>query len=140
MLYFDTSALLPYYREEQASERVQELLFAQSRPVLISHLTEVEVASTLARWVRMGELNESQANQIESAYHDDVNHGRFLLRPMESVHFERATYWISMRKTSLRTLDALHLACAEYARACLITEDDALLHAAKFFGLDARHA
>lgn len=140
MLYFDTSALLPYYREEQASERVQELLLAQSQPVLISHLTEVEVASALARWVRMGELSEPEANCIESAFHDDVSHGRYLLRPVESFHFERATYWISMRKTSLRTLDALHLACAEYSRACLITEDDALLHAARFFGLDARHA
>lgn len=54
MLYFDTSALLPYYRREHASERVQALLLSQSQPVLISHLTEVEVASALARWVRMG--------------------------------------------------------------------------------------
>jgi predicted nucleic acid-binding protein len=54
MLYFDTSALLPYYRQEQASEQVQALLSVQRQPVLISHLTEVEVASALARWVRTG--------------------------------------------------------------------------------------
>lgn len=48
MLYFDTSAILPYYRQEHASDRVQALLESQTQPVLISHLTEVEVASAPA--------------------------------------------------------------------------------------------
>lgn len=138
MLYFDTSALLPYYRQEEASERVQTLLLAQSQPVLISHLTEVEVASALARWVRMGELDDAGANRIESAFLEDVRYGRFVRCPVELVHYQRAIHWIGTRKTSLRTLDALHLACAEQQLACLITEDDALLSAALFFGLDAR--
>lgn len=140
MLYLDTSALLPYYRQEQASERVQALLLAQSQPVLISHLTEVEVVSALARWVRMGELSEQDANRIESAFGDDIRQGRFVRCSMDAVHYQRAIHWISMRKTSLRTLDALHLACAEYYQACLITEDEALLSAAIFFGLDAKRA
>lgn len=138
MLYFDTSALLPYYRQEPASERVQALLLAQSQPVLISHLTEVEVASALARWVRMDELGDADANRIESAFCDDVRQGRFVRCPIDIAHYQRAVHWIGTRKTSLRTLDALHLACAEYHQACLITEDDALLSAALFFGLDAR--
>lgn len=140
MLYLDTSALLPYYRQEQASERVQTLLLAQSQPVLISHLTEVEVASALARWVRMEELSEQDANRIESAFGDDVRQGRFSRCSVDIAHYQRAIHWIGMRKTSLRTLDALHLACAEYYQACLITEDDALLNAAIFFGLDAKRA
>ncbi|PTB91794.1 VapC toxin family PIN domain ribonuclease, partial [Marinobacter sp. Z-F4-2] len=61
MYYFDTSAVLPYYRQEHASDSIQALLELQTKPVLISHLTEVEVASALARWVRMGELSEPQA-------------------------------------------------------------------------------
>lgn len=138
MLYFDTSALLPYYREEQASERVQALLLAQSQPVLISHLTEVEVANALARWVRTGDLDDAGANRIESAFYDDVRQGRFVRCLIETAHYQRAVHWIGTRKTRLRTLDALHLACAEYHQACLITEDDALLNAAVFFGLDAR--
>ncbi len=138
MLYFDTSALLPYYRQEQASERIQALLLEQSEPVLISHLTEVEVASALARWVRMGELNDAGANRIESAFFEDVRQGRFVRCPLEVVHYQRAIHWIGTRKTGLRTLDALHLACAEHHQASLITEDDTLLSAALFFGLDAR--
>ncbi len=137
MLYFDTSAILPYYRQEHASNRVQALLESQTKPVLTSHLTKVEVASALARWVRMGELSEPQANRIESAFHDDVSHGRFSLRPIETDHYQRASQWIATRKTSLRTLDALHLACAEHHQARLISEDEALVSAAIFFGIDA---
>lgn len=138
MLYFDTSALLPYYREEKASEPVQALLLAQTQPVMISHLTEVEVASALARWVRTGELGDADANRIESAFNDDGRQGRFVRCPIDATHYQRAVHWIGTRKTSLRTLDALHLACAEHLQACLITEDDALFNAAVFFGLDAR--
>jgi len=137
MLYFDTSAVLPYYRHEHASDRVQALLESQTRPVLISHLTKVEVASALARWVRTGELSEPQANRIESAFHDDVSHGRFSLCPIETDQYQRASHWIVTRKTSLRTLDALHLACAEHHQARLISEDGALVNAAVFFGIDA---
>lgn len=113
---------------------------AQTQRVLISHLTEVEVASALARWVRNAELDEAGANRIVSAFNDDVRQGRFLRCPMEAAHFQRAVHWIGTRKTSLRTLEALHLACAEHHQACLITQDDALLNAAVFFGLDARKA
>jgi uncharacterized protein len=140
MFYFDTSALLPYYRQEAASERVQALLVTLQQPVLISHLTQVEVVSALSRWIRMGELTEPQANRIESAFSDDIGQKRFIRTPIEAADYERATRWISMYKTRLRTLDALHLACAERNRACLISEDEALVEAALFLGLEARRA
>lgn len=135
MLYFDTSALLPYYRAEDVSDQVQALLGRQTEPVLISRLTVVEVASALARWVRMEELTESQANRIESAFHEDVSEGRFVVKAITDAYFERAYHWLLTRKTSLRTLDALHLACAEGNEAVLVTCDDALQEAAEFFGL-----
>lgn len=137
MFYFDTSALLPYYRQEKASDSVQALLDAQTRPILISHLTEVEVMSALARWVRMKELTEPEANRIESAFYDDVSHGRFTLCPVEPGYYRRAAHWIGTRKTSLRTLDALHLAGAEAHGAHLITEDITLIDSALFFGIKA---
>jgi predicted nucleic acid-binding protein len=85
----------------------------------------------------MGELSEPQANRIESSFHDDVSHGRFALCPIEAAHYQRAGHWIGTRKTSLRTLDALHLACAEHHQARLISEDEALVNAAIFFGIEA---
>ena len=49
MLYCNINAVLPYYRYEQAIGQVQGLLESQTKPVLISHLTEVEVARLRAR-------------------------------------------------------------------------------------------
>ncbi len=136
MLYFDTSAVLPYYRQEAASEAVESLLRQQRQPVLISELVEVEVASALARWVRCGELDEPQAHRIEAAFRDDLRAGRFARTPVTGQHFEQARQWLSTRKTALRTIDALHLACAQQQSQCLVTLDTGLAKAAQYWGLD----
>lgn len=139
MLYADTSAILPFYRSEPASRAIEELFLAQEQPLLISDLGRVEFASALARWVRMGELTEPQANRIESAFHEDLHEGRFRLTQIDHVVFDRAMHWLLSRRTSLRTLDALHLACAESFDAPLLTLDDALQSAADSLGV-ATHA
>jgi predicted nucleic acid-binding protein len=77
---------------------------------------------------------------MESAFHEDIDLGRFTRCPIEPSHYQRAIHWISTRKTSLRTLDALHLACAAHRQACLVSEDVAVIDAAVFFGLNARQA
>ena len=135
MLYADTSAILPYYRHEPASAAVERLFMAQPAPVAISHLTRVEVASALARWVRMAELTEAQANRVESAFHEDLHEGRFRVLELDRTLYDRATHWLLARRTSLRTLDALHLACAEAHNLPLLTLDDHLRTAAEFLGI-----
>lgn len=135
MLYFDTSALLPYYRTESDSDVIQSLLAAQNTPVLISQLAQVEFASALARWVRMGELSEPQANLVEHAFHEDLVSERFLVQPVEMAHFERALHWLANRNTALRTLDALQLACAERPNTILVTLDTVMRASANYLGL-----
>ena len=56
--YFDTSTLLPYYRLEPLSGTVQNLLLAVENSIAISSLVDVEIASALARLVRMGEFRK----------------------------------------------------------------------------------
>lgn len=138
MLYFDTSAVLPYYRSEPASEAVEAMLRAQSRPVWISELVEVEFASALARWVRAGELEEPQAHRVQAAFSEDRRAGRFVTAAVGQTEFRQAREWLGSFKTALRTLDALHLACAHEHGGCLVTTDRALLNAAEFWGLDAQ--
>jgi predicted nucleic acid-binding protein len=138
VIYLDTSALLPYYREEPCSASVEKLLVSQEEPVLVSMLTEVEVASALGRWVRTKELSEAQANRIENAFREDVRAGRFARLELRPAHYERAFHWLLARKIALRVLDALHMACAEDRDAELVTADAAMLRAAKHFGLQAR--
>ena len=134
-LYADPSVLLPYYREEPASAAVEALFMGQSTPVVISELSRVEFASALARWVRMGELTEPQANRVESAFYEDVSEGRFDVRAVTGDMFQRAHYWLLTRRTNLRTLDSLQLACAEVSEASFVTLDEDLFEAAEFLGL-----
>lgn len=134
-LYFDTSALLPYYRQERHSAVVEDLLLAQSGPVLISDFSRVEFASALARWVRMGELDEPQANRVESAFHEDIAGLRFQLVALETSVVERAYHWLLLRRTPLRTLDALQLASAEASGGDLVTLDAQLRDAANYLGV-----
>ncbi|MDZ7801421.1 MAG: type II toxin-antitoxin system VapC family toxin [Trueperaceae bacterium] len=102
MLYFDTSALLPYYRLERHSEAVEDLLRRQEEAVLIRQLTRVEFTSALARWTRMRQISEVEANRIEAAFEQDLQASRFQIRPLTAVHYERATAWLLARRTSLR--------------------------------------
>ncbi|MHB0980441.1 MAG: type II toxin-antitoxin system VapC family toxin [Thermoleophilia bacterium] len=129
--YLDTSALLPYYRQEPASDAVEAFLLSLSRPVIVSRLVEVEFASALARWVRMDELDEPQAMLIEYAYLDDLRAGLLDLTPLPPLAYRRARDWLLKRDVPLRTLDALHLAACHEAAAELITCDEQLHRAAE---------
>ncbi|MBL3589233.1 MAG: type II toxin-antitoxin system VapC family toxin [gamma proteobacterium endosymbiont of Lamellibrachia anaximandri] len=131
-LYFDTSALLPLYRQEKLTAQVEQIQ-NEVTPV-ISALTEVEVASTLARWVRMGELTGEQAELLETTFSEDLRLDVFERVALEDRHYWQARHWLLGRKTALRTLDALHLACAVEYNLTIVTADKVLADAAAFVG------
>lgn len=129
-LYLDTSALLPYYPSDADSDAVQRSLAGQGQPLTSRPLTRVEMASALSRRVRTGELDAHGANRIESAFHEDAASRRLRVHPIDAEVYGRAVHWLLARRTSLRTLVSLHLACAEAAEAALVTLDDAFERAA----------
>jgi uncharacterized protein len=135
LFYLDTSALLPYYREEPSSMKIQELLISMRPPVIISDLTKVEFAAALARWVRMNEVSDAQATYIENTFAKDVGSGLFLQKPIIKRHYLQAEKWLTGRKTALRTLDALHLACCWDLGAELITCDNILYQSSEALGV-----
>jgi uncharacterized protein len=130
--YFDTSAIVPLYRTEPATAHAERML--DQCAGVVSALTEVEVASTLARWVRMGELTEVEAHGVETAFAEDLLQGEFERTELELQHYWRAREWLSERSTPLRTLDALHLACAAETGLPMITADHTLATAAQTLG------
>ncbi len=136
--YLDTSAILPYYRQEAKSGAIQDLLISLTPPLLLSSLSRVEFASALARWVRMNELTDSQADLVQVTFDQDVQSGLFRVTAVEGSHYNLAEKWISKRATSIRTLDAVHLACAHSLGATVITCDIILSNAADILGLQAR--
>jgi predicted nucleic acid-binding protein len=137
--YLDTSVILPYYRQEAKSSAIQNLLISLAPPLMISSLTKVEFASALARWVRMYELTDSQADLIQATFDQDIQSGLFSVTAVEASQYNLAEKWISKRATSIiRTLDAIHLACSHSLGATMITSDTILAHAADILGLQTR--
>ena len=134
MYYIDTSVLVAYYCPETLSEQVQSFLGEQLKPA-VSDLTEVELFSAVARKVRMGDLNQLDGNRILSKFLSHLNGGLFTIIPIESQHWRIARGWIGLFNTSLRTLDALHLAVASAGDFTLVTSDRRLLQAADALGV-----
>ena len=130
--YFDTSVIAPLYRDE-ALTTAAELLQQQYRPI-ISLLTEVELASTLARWVRMGELSNDQAASVDKTFSEDLRLKVFERADLQDRHYWQARTWLQQRSTSLRTLDALHLAIAAENGWPIVTADRQLQEAAEALG------
>lgn len=135
MDYFDTSALLPYYRPEPLSGTVQNLLLTVENSIAISSLVDVEIASALSRLVRMGEFSDHDAASVHNAFASDMSKGCFKYLAVDAAVFRQAQQFLLERKSSLRTLDALHLACAALADARLVTADRALADAAEIHGV-----
>ena len=136
--YLDTSALLPYYREEKTSQTIQDFLSLLRFPVGISDLTVLEFASALSRWVRMKEITDAQASLVENAFAEDTRSGLFSRLSINTKHYRQAQKWISSRKTALRTLDALHLACCFGAGIEIVTCDEVLASSADVLGVPCR--
>jgi predicted nucleic acid-binding protein len=136
MLYFDTSFLAPLIRYEATTVRVEKFLdAAPTGELAISHWTTVEVASLLARDVRMGELTSEGARRAEDQFDSVVTESFVVLLP-EVLDFGLAREYLGHHRTGLRAGDALHLAIAHNRRAeTIYTLDRALLRAGKVLGL-----
>jgi hypothetical protein len=134
MYYIDTSVLAAYYCPETLSEQVQSFLGGQHKPA-VSDLTEVELFSAVARKVRIGDLSSSDGNRILSKFLSHLDGGLFTIISIESQHWRIARSWIGLFSTSLRSLDALHLAIASAGDFTLVTSDQHLLQAADIFAV-----
>lgn len=85
-----------------------------------------------------GELSSSDGNRILSKYLSHLDGGLFTIIHLESQHWRIARGWLGLFNTSLRTLDALHLAIASAGDFALVTSAQSLLSAADILGVPAR--
>jgi predicted nucleic acid-binding protein len=107
ILYLDTSALVKRYVVEAGSQEVIALI-EQAETVGSAVLTQVEMASALAKAVRLHWVAYSDA---QTAWHDFLEHWPAFIRlSVTSVILERASHlaW----QHGLRGYDAVHLAAA----------------------------
>ena len=134
MYYIDTSVLVAYYCPEALSEPVQDFLSEQVKPA-VSILTEVELFSAVARKIREGDLGQPDGNRILSKFLSHLDGNFFTIVPVEPHHWRLARGWIGLFNTSIRTLDALHLAIASAGDFVLVSSDQRLIRAAGTLGV-----
>lgn len=136
--YFDTSALIKRYVDENGRREVLQLL--RSHDCVTSALLSVELRSALRRRVADGSLDQDQVPGILKRFASDcefwalVEINRDVLKTAE----------ILVARHPLRTLDAIHVASAQLfaARAALkltfVSADASQTAAAASIGLPTR--
>jgi predicted nucleic acid-binding protein len=134
LLYFDTSALVPAFIHEPATDRVLTLLEAQEAgTVALSTWSLTEFASALALKLRSGAIPAGifDAALAEwEAFATDVR----LLEAGERA-FRDAAGFCQRHDLALRAGDALHLAVAAAHGCTLVTLDERMARAAVELGM-----
>ena len=137
--YFDTSALLKFYIQEEGSEVVAGLIQdTGSDRISILDITLLELRSAVRRRERQGDMSEGEANRIIDKirqYETSV----YLVKSLNSAVTEEAIRVLDTHP--LKTLDALQLAgCLVIGREMsepmtFVCADTRLNDAAKLEGL-----
>ena len=139
--YFDTSALLKLYIEEQGTGQVisiaESLVAGNTDNIVILDVTLVESRSAVRRRERVGDIPTREANQIIERIGEDRS-SLYLVEPASSVTEEAARLIDSHPR---RALDALQLGgCLTVRRSTpppptFVCADERLCHAANVEGL-----
>ena len=141
LYYFDTSALVKLYHEEKGSEKVKFLYEDLNAENCISQLTYTEFYSTLYKKLRTREIeNERVIQEVIKSFEIDMQY-EWVIEVDENI-FRETRNIISKYAAdySIRTLDAIHLACAgwlaETDETIFISSDKTQLEVAYTMGLD----
>ena len=134
LLYFDTSAIVPAFVREPATERVQALIASRDGEGLaVSPWVLTEFSSALALKRRIGEID---ANVFAAA----LGEWRIFIEsvdilPVEEAAFREAALICQRHESGLRAGDALHLAVAAANGCTLATLDERMAKAAAELGV-----
>lgn len=133
-IYLDTSVLTPIYVPEKLSEVIISFLSDQTNRIYVSQLTEVELYSVFSMKLRSKQLTEKQCELLINEFKKDLESEFEKLYISDKIYIN-AIEFLRTKKTNLRTLDSLHLACAKVINASLVTADQELAKASKFFDI-----
>jgi uncharacterized protein len=108
-LFFDTSALIKFFHEEEGTDIVTDLILDQNNEVWFSELGRLEFISAVFRRFRNKELDEGQLNTAVGSFENQI--AGFNVEPLGHAVLEQAELFIKKhgRTYGLKALDALHL-------------------------------
>ena len=136
-LFFDTSALVKFFHEEEGTETVTDLILDRNNEVYILELARLEFLSAVFRRFRNKELDEEQLNTAVNSFEDQVD--RFNIEPLGHAVLEEATLLMKNhgRTHGLKALDTLHLGTFSLLSEedwAFVAADDSLCGVAKLIG------
>ena len=132
--FWDTSALVPLYVQQQPSAAVRALL--EQHEIAVWWATSVEMRSAFERLLRMGQLTQ-QEHAAAGMRLEKLRRGWRELQPSEALRAQAEAFLMSY---SLKAADALQLAAAwiwcsgDVQRCTFISGDAQLLDAARQVG------
>jgi len=138
MVYLDTSMVAPLLLPEDTSDEVERYLQNFSAAELsTSAWTKVEFSSLVARKLRMGDLDEREADEVRAELDRMLAESYQVLLP-SAADYGLAAELLKNHKTGLRAGDGLHLAVAQNQGAHkVLSLDMGMIKAAKQFGIPA---
>ncbi|HKH43376.1 MAG TPA: type II toxin-antitoxin system VapC family toxin [Thermoanaerobaculia bacterium] len=139
MLYFDAAFIAKFYLEEPESEAVRALA-EDSNGVVSLVVGRLETELAFSRKLREGTLTTRDRETLIVQFQIDCEEGLWSWLPVtdELVTAAQATTRHLPIDTFVRSLDALHLTCAQWhGHERIYSNDKNLLRAAPHFGLQA---
>lgn len=109
-IYFDTSALVKFFHEEEGTIEVTELITDPENDIIISELSKIEFYSAIHRRYRRKEINNTELGLAIVSFEKECTN--FKVVPVSSIIMQEAMMFIQKygKNHGLRTLDAIHLA------------------------------
>jgi len=133
MIYFDSSALVKRYIEEEGSKEVNKLLHGPEKAVT-SRLAYPEILSAIIRRHRAGDIATADCERIKREFR--VEWGRYTIIEVHSELFSIIDKLIE--KHALRGADSIHLSTALWLQQ--VTKQDVLFAASDAELLNAAKA
>ncbi len=117
--YFDTSALVKLFHEEEGSQTVTRVINSNDNEMWISELARIEFLSAIFRRYRNNEIGDQELRVVIDGFEEQLNSfnveplGQAIVREAESLLKKHG------KTKGLRTLDAL-----QFGTFSLISEKD----------------
>ncbi|MEN8119430.1 MAG: type II toxin-antitoxin system VapC family toxin [Bacteroidota bacterium] len=110
-IFLDTSSLLKLYHNEKGTKELIELISGNFEKIYLSEIAKIEFSSAIWKKVRSKEFKKEGAKQVIAFFEKDF--GNYQWISVQTVIINSAKELIKQYgNNSLRTLDAIQLACA----------------------------
>jgi predicted nucleic acid-binding protein len=108
--FFDSSAIVKRYVNETGSNFVENLAnLKKGNLILLARITQVEIASAIARRLKGGSLTQTDALDALTLFQHDLTNNYFIIEVTSNLLYEAMNL---ATKHALRGYDAVQLAAA----------------------------